>query len=88
VSRNYPNPFSPETTIRYGLPEKTRVQLTVYNIVGQKVATLVDTEQPAGYYRVKWDGRDELGRQVPTGLYIYRFEAGDYVVTRKMTLMK
>ncbi len=88
VSRNYPNPFNPETTIRYGLPERARVKLTIYNLVGQKIATLVDAEQAPGYYRVKWDGRDELGRTVPSGLYLYRFEAGNYSVTRKMTLMK
>ncbi len=88
VSRNYPNPFNPETTIRYGVPKQAHVKLTVYNIIGQKVATLVNTDQPAGYYRVKWDAHDDLGRPVPSGLYIYRFEAGSYVVTKKMTLMK
>jgi hypothetical protein len=88
LHQNYPNPFNPSTTIKYDLKAKTDVVLTIYNVLGQKVRTLVNTNQAAGYQNVVWDGLNEFGEQVSTGVYIYRIEAGDFVKARKMVFMK
>jgi hypothetical protein len=81
--QNYPNPFNPTTTISYDLPVRSRVKLTVYNILGQEVATLVDSEQEPGRYDVKFDA---IG--LPSGVYFYRLEAGKFVDVKKMILVK
>ncbi|NOY58229.1 MAG: T9SS type A sorting domain-containing protein [Calditrichaeota bacterium] len=84
LSGNYPNPFNPSTTIAYSLREKSDVQLTVYNTLGQKVATILDIRgQAAGKYKVTWQPTN-LG----SGIYFYHLKAGDFVRTRKMTIMK
>jgi hypothetical protein len=88
LAQNYPNPFNPVTTIKYSLPERSRVILDVFNILGQKVLSLVDREEPAGTYTVTWDGSDAAGNSVATGVYLYRLRAGDYVETKKMLLLK
>jgi hypothetical protein len=88
LAQNYPNPFNPETVIRYQLPRAGKVVLTVYNISGQEVRTLVDRVQPAGYYRVVWDGKDRFGREAASGIYLYRLEAPSFIVTRKMLLLR
>lgn len=85
---NYPNPFNARTTISYSLPAEAEVNLDIYNITGQKVRTLVNKRQTAGYKTVMWDGRDESGQPVSSGIYIYRIEAGEYRATKKMTLLK
>ena len=86
--RNFPNPFNPEATIEYSLPAASHVTVTVYNVIGQQIRTLVDRSQSAGTHQVIWDGTDRNGRQCPTGVYFYRFKAGDYTETRKMVLIK
>jgi len=86
--QNFPNPFNPETSIRYNLAEPTKVRLEVYDVMGRKVATLVDTEQKAGYQSVRWNGRDASGRQVSSGIYIYRLSTPEQAFARKMILMK
>ena len=88
LDANYPNPFNPSTTIRYSLAEPSEVQLTVYNLLGQKVLTLVDAVQAEGVYGVKWNGRDAFGREVATGMYIYHLKAGMNVAIRKMVFAK
>jgi len=88
LSQNYPNPFNPTTTIRYALPQGSRVTLKVYNVLGQEVATLVDGYQPAGFQLAVWDGRTMAGSTVPSGTYLYRVVAGDFVQTRTMVLLK
>lgn len=88
LSQNHPNPFNPVTTIGYDLPRPGHVVLTVYNLLGQPIRTLVDRVQPASSYQVRWDGRDALGRAVPSGLYLYRLTVGEYTVTRKMVLVR
>lgn len=88
VSRNYPNPFNPSTTIRYQLPRGSEVVLEIYNILGEKVRSLVNQRQEAGYHKVVWDGRDDNGVPVASGLYLYRFRAGKYEKTNKMVLLK
>lgn len=86
--QNYPNPFNPSTTIQYGIPEESRVNLTVYNILGQKVRTLVNSINRPGFHSVVWDGRNDLGLQVGSGVYIYRISHGSGVVARKMLFLK
>ena len=88
VGQNYPNPFNPTTTIPYTLREDTQVRLTVYNVLGQQVTTLVDGFQQAGYKSAVWDGRDAAGVAVPSGAYVYRLVAGDFVQARTMLLVR
>jgi hypothetical protein len=88
LHQNYPNPFNPATTIQYDLKNAADVTLNVYNLLGQKIRTLVSENQPAGYREVVWDGRNDDGVSVASGIYIYRIEAGDFVQTRKMVLMR
>jgi len=88
LSQNFPNPFNPMTTIRYALPEKSNVRLTIYNMLGKEVRTLVNGVEEAGYKSVIWDGLDQYGRSLSTGVYIYRIQAGDFTQTRKMVFMK
>jgi hypothetical protein len=88
LSQNFPNPFNPSTTIRYALPRRATVRLTIYNLLGQQIRTLVDADMSAGQHTVEWDGIDGYGHAVATGLYFYRLEAGPNVETRKMLLLK
>jgi hypothetical protein len=88
LDANYPNPFNPSTTIRYALPETAGVRLVVYNALGQRVRTLVDAVQSAGAYSVSWDGRNDSGRSVSSGLYLYRIESRAFTSMRKMLLLK
>jgi DNA-binding transcriptional regulator YhcF (GntR family) len=87
-AQSYPNPFNPQTEIAYSLPEDSYVKLTIYNVQGQKVTTLVDGYQSAGTRNVVWDGRDESGEGVASGVYLYRIEAGPHAVTNRMVLLK
>ena len=87
-AQNYPNPFAIGTTIKYGLPKDVDVQLKIYNLLGQKVQTLVNAKQKAGYKQVSWDGRTSDGRAAPKGIYFYTFRAGDYIKHHKMILVK
>jgi hypothetical protein len=88
LSQNYPNPFNPTTTIKYALPENARVTLVVYNMLGQVIKSLVDSEQEAGFYTMQWDGTNSHGSKVSSGTYIYRLTAGSKVSTLKMNLLK
>ena len=88
LEQNYPNPFNPSTTIRYSLPELSDVRLTIYNILGQQVRVLVNETQSAGVYTIQWNGHDAIGRQVATGVYLYRLQAGKHVAVRKMIFAK
>jgi hypothetical protein len=83
LHQNFPNPFNPGTTIRYGLPKRSRVTLTVLNTLGQQVAFLVQGEKERGYYEVKFDAS-----HVASGVYFYRLEAGDYTATKKLLLLR
>jgi hypothetical protein len=83
LSQNYPNPFNPSTEIAFDLPTKSQVKLTVYNILGQQVTTLVDREMDAGSQVVTWDASEQA-----TGVYFYKIEANDFTETRKMMLLK
>jgi len=85
---NYPNPFNAETTIEYALPEATRVRITIYNLLGHQVRTLVDEYQSAGFKKIKWDGRGDAGYEVGSGVYFLRLEEKDNAFTRRITLQK
>lgn len=89
LEQNYPNPFNPTTNIVFSLPKLAEVKLTIYTLLGQRVAVLVDNEKrAAGKHTVQWDGRDKTGNLVPSGVYIYKIESGDFSQARKMLLMK
>ncbi|MEJ2055262.1 MAG: T9SS type A sorting domain-containing protein, partial [Calditrichaceae bacterium] len=85
--QNYPNPFNPSTSIQYSVGtinnKLTHVELSIYNILGEKIVTLVSGNQPAGAYSVKWNAG-----KFPSGVYFYRLQAGDFVQTRRMLLIK
>ncbi|RLE59266.1 MAG: hypothetical protein DRJ35_06145 [Thermoprotei archaeon] len=85
---NFPNPFNSVTRVSYQLPEAGEVGLSIYNMVGQRVRTLVKARQEAGYYQVVWDGLDAKGRAVGSGVYLVRIESGEFTKVRKMALMK
>ena len=89
LDQNYPNPFNSSTTIRFALPVSDDVELTIFNLAGQQVATLVQGAQKAGTYTVSWDGRDDHGRQLASGVYLYRLRVGQQQVeTRKLVLVR
>ena len=86
--QNYPNPFNPVTTIAYSLPEAVHVRLEIYNVLGQRVRTVVDEPQLAGYKTVQWNGRDAHEQEMAGGIYFYRLEAGTYSSSKKLLLLK
>jgi hypothetical protein len=92
LGQNYPNPFNPSTTIEFSVPESRggfeHVVLKIYNLRGQLVNTLVDDERESGHYTIHWDGRDSNGTKVGSGIYVYKFSAGENTATRKMVLLK
>jgi len=93
LSQNYPNPLGgsalpPETSIQYQLPRTSQVKLVIYNLMGQRVAALVEKQQPAGSYSIPWDGKDESGKNVAGGIYLYRLETKDFVKVRKLVLLR
>lgn len=85
---NYPNPFNPGTTIRYTLPVAARVELVIYNLMGQKIKTLVSAAQSAGQYEINWDGKNSQNEAVPSGIYWYQIRANAFTFTRKMVLAR
>lgn len=88
LSQNYPNPFNPITTIGYHIPEAVSVELSIINVLGQKIKTIVRCHQSAGEYKYQWDGTSENGGALPSAIYLYMITAGDYCQTKKMVLMK
>ena len=88
LTQNYPNPFNPGTTIAFDLPADAQVRLAIFNVLGQQVRTLIDRDCAVGRYELEWNGRDENGELVASGVYFYRLTAGDEVLTKKMMLLK
>ncbi|MDZ7288746.1 MAG: endo-1,4-beta-xylanase [candidate division KSB1 bacterium] len=88
LSQNYPNPFNPSTTIRYSLPKSTHTTVTIYDMLGTRVRTLVNSLQNAGEHSVTWDGRDDRAAPVASGIYFYRLEAGEIKIQKKMLLLR
>ena len=86
--QNYPNPFNPRTQITYRLPVASEVDLTVFNLLGQRIKTLVRQKQDSGSYTVEWDGKDDLGRDVASGIYLFRLSAENFEQVRKMILLR
>ena len=88
LHQNYPNPFNPITTLRYELPENGLVNITIYDMVGRQVKTLVNQRQDAGYRSVVWDATNDNGKPVSAGIYLYQIQAGGNMQTKKMVLLK
>ena len=89
LNQNYPNPFNPVTKINFDLPERAHTTLSIFNVLGQRVATLVDEDLAAGHYnKFEWGGTTDAGNQVASGIYFYRLSAGERVMTKKMMLLK
>ena len=88
LDQNFPNPFNPVTTLSYSLPKSELVDITIYDMKGRVVKTLVDGFQTAGFKSVQWNAKDYIGQPVPTGLYLYTIQAGEFMQTKKMVLLK
>jgi len=84
----YPNPFNPMTTLSYDLPKDEMVNITIYDMMGRIVKTMVNTQQNAGYKSIQWNATNNLGQPVSAGLYLYTIQAGKFRQTRKMVLLK
>ena len=91
LAQNYPNPFNPGTVINYTIPQSlnsSQIKLDIFNLLGQKVITLVDAKQVAGEHSIQWDGKNEAGNLVTSGIYLYRLKAETFVEMRKMTFIR
>jgi flagellar hook assembly protein FlgD len=87
--QNYPNPFNPRTTIRFAVPEYSKVKIVIYNSLGQKIRTLTDRDYAPGYHQIVWNGLDDLGVRVSSGVYFYQMSnEGTFSQSRKLVLMK
>ncbi len=86
--QNFPNPFNPSTNIRFALPEASHVLLSVFNIVGENVRTIIDNKYAAGDYSVRWDGKDNNGNSVSSGLYLYQLKVNNFTLVKRMSLLK
>ncbi|MFP4548618.1 MAG: T9SS type A sorting domain-containing protein, partial [Fidelibacterota bacterium] len=88
LAQNYPNPFNPSTTVSFSVKEQSSVNISIYNMLGQKIRTLVDAPYAQGYYNKVWNATDDTGSPVSTGIYIYVMTVGDKHFTRKMVFLK
>ena len=88
LDQNFPNPFNPNTNISFSLPLAQAARINIYNLKGQLVKKLLDANLPAGQNLINWDGRDDNGKPVSSGIYSYRLQSGGINITRKMMLMK
>jgi len=88
LKQNYPNPFNPSTTIRYDIASRSSVELVVFNLLGQKVATVVNQEQEAGSYSIIWNARNDEGLELSSGVYFYLLRAGSFAETKKLILLR
>ena len=88
IHQNYPNPFNPVTTLRYDLPENGHVNITIYDMLGREVKTLINQTQDAGYRSVIWNATNDYGKPVSAGIYLYQIQVGEYISTKKMVLLK
>ena len=88
LHQNYPNPFNPTTQIKFDLAEDGLVSIKIYDVMGRQLKTLVNSVKTAGYHSIQWDATNDLGEGVSAGMYIYMIQAGDFVSTKKMVLLK
>jgi flagellar hook assembly protein FlgD len=86
--QNFPNPFNPTTTIRFLLPEQSPIKLSILDLLGRSVVTILDEVKPAGDHVVGWNGRDESGIQVSSGVYYYRLVTPTHIMSRKLVLLR
>jgi flagellar hook assembly protein FlgD len=88
LEQNHPNPFNPSTEIGFSIGEADDVHLAIYDVRGALVSNLVNRRMAPGHYRETWNGRDDLGREVPSGIYFYRVTVGEYALTRRAVLLR
>ena len=88
LNQNYPNPFNPETKITFQFPQASQVTLRIFNILGKEIKTLVNEQYQAGKHTVNWDGKDNLGNVVSSGIYFYQLRAGNFTQAKKMILLR
>ena len=88
LHQNYPNPFNPVTTLRYDLAEDAMVNIIIHDMLGKQVKTLINRTQDAGYKSVIWNATNDYGKPVSAGIYLYQIQAGEYIQTKKMVLLK
>jgi hypothetical protein len=88
LAQNYPNPFNPMTTIKFDMKEKGLVALRIYDVSGRLVRTLVDEARDAGAYTIRWDGRNNIGAEVASGIYFYKMETAGFLATKKLVLLR
>tara|TARA_B100001029_G_scaffold41239_1_gene32144 strand:- start:280 stop:819 length:540 start_codon:yes stop_codon:yes gene_type:complete len=88
LGQNYPNPFNPLTKMDYTLPKRSRVNISIYNVLGQEIVTLVNEEQSYGYHSIAWNGTDQMGRAMASGVYFTRMVSETFSQTKKMLLLK
>ncbi len=88
LHQNFPNPFNPSTEIRFNLPEAGNVNLAIYNLMGQKIRTLSSVNMTPGYHAIIWDGTNDMGSQVATGMYFYSIQSNNFQATKKMLFLK
>ncbi len=88
LQQNYPNPFNAETIIKYQLPRKSSVRIKIFNLSGQEIATLVNEEKASGSYQIRWNGNDNFGRSVASGVYVLCLQAGNFLQVRKMVAIR
>jgi len=88
LHQNYPNPFNPVTTIRFDVPDESHIRMDVYNILGQQVATLVNSTLQPGFHAIRWNGTNDMGKPLASGMYIYKIQAKDFISVKKLVLMK
>ena len=86
--KNYPNPFNPETSITYQVPKTSLVKIEVFKLLGQKLRTLVNEERNPGSYQIMWNGLDDQGKSVSSGVYLYKMQSGDFSTIKKMVLVR
>jgi len=87
MSANYPNPFNPVTNVDFTVPEVSDVSIAIYSLLGREIMSQTNTYQP-GSYKLAWNGRDQMGNILPSGVYILKMESGNFLETRKLVLMK
>ena len=88
LNQNYPNPFNPTTSFNYNLAENGKIKMTITDIIGREIVTLIDDYQRQGNHNILWTGKDKNGDQVPSGIYFYNLKSGSTLITKKMTLTK
>ena len=88
LHQNYPNPFNPTTQIKYDIAEDSFVSITIYDVMGRNIRTLMNVNQTAGYHSIQWDAKNDMGEGVSAGMYIYVIQAGEFRATKKMVLLK